>query len=85
MVFIMEQLDENATVISAAKVTGTAVFNTESEQLGEIHDVMLDKRSGKIAMQCCRSVVFSGSARAIIHCHGRSSNTIPVKAATWSA
>ena len=45
----MEQLDETAAVISAAKVTGTAVFNTEGEQLGEIHDVMLDKRSGKIA------------------------------------
>jgi hypothetical protein len=45
----MEHLDETAAVISAAKVTGTAVFNTEGEQLGEIHDVMLDKRSGKIA------------------------------------
>ena len=44
-----QQLDEDAAVISAAKVTGTAVFNTEGEQLGEIHDVMLDKRSGKIA------------------------------------
>lgn len=45
----MEHLDETAAVISAAKVTGTAVFNTDGEQLGEIHDVMLDKRSGKIA------------------------------------
>ena len=45
----MEPLDETAAVISAAKVTGTAVFNTEGEQLGDIHDVMLDKRSGKIA------------------------------------
>lgn len=49
MVSSMEHLDENAAVISASKVTGTAVFNTEGEQLGEIHDVMLDKRSGKIA------------------------------------
>jgi hypothetical protein len=45
----METLDENAAVISAGKVTGTAVYNTAGEHLGEIHDVMLDKRSGKIA------------------------------------
>jgi len=45
----MEALDENASVISASKVTGTKVFNTNGDHLGEIHDVMLDKRSGKIA------------------------------------
>ena len=45
----METLDENASVISASKVTGTNVYNTEGELLGEIHDVMLDKRSAKIA------------------------------------
>jgi PRC-barrel domain len=46
---LMETLDENASVISASKVTGTSVYNIEGERLGEIHDVMLDKRSGKIA------------------------------------
>jgi PRC-barrel domain len=45
----MERLDETASLISAAKVTGTSVYNTDGELLGEIHDVMLDKRSGKIA------------------------------------
>lgn len=45
----METLDENAGVISASKVTGTNVYNTEGDLLGEIHDVMLDKRSGRIA------------------------------------
>jgi hypothetical protein len=45
----MERLDENASLISAAKVTGTSVYNTDGELLGEINDVMLDKRSGKIA------------------------------------
>ena len=45
----METLDENATVISASKVTGTNVYNTDGDHLGEIYDVMLDKRSGKIA------------------------------------
>lgn len=45
----METLDENASVISASKVTGTNVYNTAGELLGEINDVMIDKRSGKIA------------------------------------
>jgi sporulation protein YlmC with PRC-barrel domain len=46
----METLDETATVISAGKVTGTAVYNTAGDHLGEIHDVMLDKRAGRIAV-----------------------------------
>lgn len=45
----METVDESATVISANKVNGTDVYNTSGESLGEIHDVMIDKRSGKIA------------------------------------
>ena len=45
----METLDENTSVISASKVTGTNVYNTGGERLGEINDIMLDKRSGKIA------------------------------------
>jgi uncharacterized protein YrrD len=45
----METLDETAKVISAAKITGTNVYNTAGDLLGEIHDVMIDKRSGKIA------------------------------------
>ena len=45
----MERLDETASLISAGKVIGTSVYNTHGDLLGEIHDVMLDKRSGKIA------------------------------------
>ena len=45
----MDTLDENAAVISASKVTGTNVYNTQGDQLGEIYDVMVDKRSGRIA------------------------------------
>ena len=45
----MENLDETASVISAAKVTGTNVYSTDGDHLGEIQDVMIDKRSGKIA------------------------------------
>jgi hypothetical protein len=45
----LEKLDETTSLISASKVTGTPVYSTEGERLGEINDVMLDKRSGKIA------------------------------------
>ena len=45
----LQKLDETATVISASKVTGTPVFDTDGTPLGEVHDVMLDKRSGKVA------------------------------------
>jgi sporulation protein YlmC with PRC-barrel domain len=45
----METLDEDAAVISASKVTGTNVYSTDGDHLGEIYDVMLDKRSGNIA------------------------------------
>jgi hypothetical protein len=45
----MITLDESATLISAGKVNGTNVYNTAGESLGEIYDVMLDKRSGRIA------------------------------------
>ena len=45
----MEQKDETASLISAGKVQGTNVYNTQGENLGEVYDVMIDKRSGKIA------------------------------------
>jgi sporulation protein YlmC with PRC-barrel domain len=37
------------SLISASKVQGTNVYNTQGESLGEIYDVMIDKLSGKIA------------------------------------
>ena len=37
------------SLISAGKVQGTDVYNTGGEKLGDIYDVMLDKRSGRIA------------------------------------
>ena len=45
----MEKLDETVSLISASKVTDTDVYNTDGEHLGVVHDIMLDKRSGKIA------------------------------------
>jgi len=45
----MELEDETTSLISAGKVTGTNVYNTSGDLLGEIHDVMIDKLSGRIA------------------------------------
>ncbi len=44
------QLAEKETIslIAAAKVTGTNVYNTAGQSLGSIHEVMLDKRSGQV-------------------------------------
>src|SRR4051812_17248930 len=45
----MEAIDETTSLISSAKVNGTNVYNTAGDALGEIHDVMIDKKSGRIA------------------------------------
>jgi hypothetical protein len=45
----MESIDETTSLISSTKVNGTNVYNTDGDRLGEIHDVMIDKRSGRIA------------------------------------
>ena len=45
----MDPRDETTSLISAEKVIGTNVYNAARESLGEIADVMIDKRSGQIA------------------------------------
>jgi PRC-barrel domain len=40
---------ETTSLISAGKVTGSAVYNTAGESVGKIYDVMIDKLSGKVA------------------------------------
>ena len=45
----MERTDETTALISSRKVEGTRVYNTAGDHLGEIYDVMIDKRSGKVA------------------------------------
>jgi hypothetical protein len=41
--------DETSSLISSDKVEGTAVYNRQSEKLGSIHTVMIDKISGQVA------------------------------------
>ncbi len=45
----MEHRDETVSLISAEKVIGTNVYNTAGDSLGNINDVMIDKKSGRIA------------------------------------
>jgi sporulation protein YlmC with PRC-barrel domain len=44
-----EHVEETGTLISADKVKGTSVYNGAGDNLGSIHDVMIDKRSGHVA------------------------------------
>lgn len=41
--------DESDSLISADKVKGTAVYDASGDRIGTIDDVMLTKRSGKVA------------------------------------
>ncbi|MBA4788382.1 MAG: PRC-barrel domain-containing protein [Pseudomonadota bacterium] len=45
----MDVRDETTALISGDKVSGTNVYNRAGEHLGSIYDVMIDKRSGKVA------------------------------------
>jgi sporulation protein YlmC with PRC-barrel domain len=44
----MDNVAETTSLIAGSKVTGTAVFNKDAENIGKIYDVMLDKRSGQV-------------------------------------
>ena len=44
-----EHIRETGELISADKVTGTAVYNAAGDSLGTIHDLMIDKRAGRVA------------------------------------
>ena len=41
--------DPSGSLISGERVAGSDVFNRTGEKLGTIRDVMIDKKSGRIA------------------------------------
>jgi hypothetical protein len=41
--------EETHSLISADKVEGTPVYNSQGEKLGTVHTIMIDKLSGKVA------------------------------------
>jgi sporulation protein YlmC with PRC-barrel domain len=45
----MQDEHETVSLIGANKVEGTKVFNRSGEELGQIHEIMIDKLSGKVA------------------------------------
>jgi hypothetical protein len=45
----MENVKETSNLIAGNKVTGTSVYNAVGESIGSIYDVMIDKKSGKVA------------------------------------
>ena len=45
----MENINETSNLIGGSKVTGTSVYNTAGESMGSINDVMIDKKTGKVA------------------------------------
>jgi hypothetical protein len=45
----MVETRESTSLISAGKVQDTAVYNAAGEKLGSVYDVMLDKRTGRVA------------------------------------
>jgi hypothetical protein len=45
----MDNVAETINLIAGSKVTGTDVYNKDAENIGKIHDVMMDKRSGQVA------------------------------------
>ena len=45
----MEATTETGHLIAADKVQGTNVYNITGDNLGSIHDLMIDKATGKVA------------------------------------
>jgi hypothetical protein len=45
----MQDQHETSTLIGANKVEGTKVFNATGEELGKIHEIMINKLTGEVA------------------------------------
>jgi sporulation protein YlmC with PRC-barrel domain len=42
-------VDETRDLISAGKVKGTKIYNSDGDDLGSVYDLMIDKRGGRVA------------------------------------
>jgi len=49
MASLNDPSDTTGSLIGGDQVTGTAVYNRTGERLGSVEDVMIDKKSGRIA------------------------------------
>jgi uncharacterized protein YrrD len=62
----MEATQETGNLIASDKVQGTNVYNTAGDNLGAIHDLMIDKPSGKVAY-----AIMSFGVASSLHASGR--------------
>jgi len=45
----MDDQQSNTSLVAGSKVSGTSVYNPSGQSIGSIWDIMIDKRSGKVA------------------------------------
>lgn len=45
----METIAETSNLVKSDEVIGVAVINQQNESLGKVYEIVLDKRSGKVA------------------------------------
>ena len=67
--------NETESLISSAKVEGTAVYNRQGERLGSVSSFMVDKRSGQVAYAVMSFGGFLGM--------GQSCHPLPWKVLTY--
>ena len=61
---------ETANLIGSDKVEGTAVYGADSQKIGSIERVMIDKLSGKVSYAVLNSADGSAWAEITIRCLG---------------
>ena len=67
--------DETSRLIASDKVEGTEVYNRQGEHLGEVHNFMVDKRTGQVEYAVMSFGGFLGM--------GESYHPLPWKALTY--
>ena len=67
----MEAVQETHHLIASDKVQGTNVYNAAGNNLGSIHDIMIDKPSGTVAYAIMSFGGFLGIGNRLTRCPGR--------------
>ena len=59
-------VDLSHELISSRRIEGTPVYNRAGERLGEVHSIMLDKRSGQAAFVVMATAWFLGGTSRVV-------------------
>ena len=78
----MEAVQETGSLIASDKVRGTYVYNAAGDELGSIHDLTIDKLSGKVAYAIISFGGFLGIGNQYHPLPWSVLNTTPPKVAT---